>query len=703
MRATVAVPTLATTRSYGEGQGMFSLTRIIGMVPLGALQPDRIDIVGSFACPATTAGVPIELRLVGPGLPTTVFTATTSTGAPGTPPVGSVEVIVPWTGWRCGEKVEFEVRGQCNGQWTPWQPLAGQIDCVCPRIANVQASYGMCSGMPLRQSVTITATVMMSPGGGTTPFTCDFGDGAVVTQQVTPPTLPNVQQTLTFQHDYAPGTYSVCLRSGECPPICEVVRPSCGACCDEVTLTMVSQPVPCLPVGGGAATVQFSAQLSPGGCTGPFEWKVTDLGTNAVLLPFTAGGPTFSHAFGAPGTYKVNVRVQQDGDCDDPVLTDSITFSVGACSPCAVSVSGPQQTACTDGAPTAALTYTATTTGNFAGPFTWEVRKLPAMQPLVQSTGGNAFSFAFPGPGTYEINVSIQTQGCTNPTASSSVSVVVPRCTPPACPPGQHLDANGNCVPDTPPACPPGQHRDANGVCVPDTPPTCPPGQMLDASGKCIQDHRISCDALLWIALILIAISGVLAVVGCVLSNAYPVAGAVLGIIALALLVIGALLFLLWWAICRLYTACSVIIAALNFMGVMIAVFAVVGAILVFIAKFGGRPDLWLCVGASFFQSAIWGLLLWILYRIAVAVNCVTENPNGPPPPTPPSSSSSSGLSSTGQRPNAAGPMAGRSMSVASPKGLGDYVQSAAKAMGFQPCAACHERARRLNALAGPR
>ena len=162
-----------------------------------------------------------------------------------------------------------------------------------------------------------------------------------------------------------------------------------------------------------------------------------------------------------------------------------------------------------------------------------------------------------------------------------------------------------------------------------------------------MQDHRIGCDALLWIALILIAISGVLAVVGCVISNAYPIVAAVLGIIALALLLIGALLFLLWWAICRFFTACSVILAALNFMGVMIAVFAVAGAVLALIANFGGRPDLYLCVGASFFQSAIWGLLLWILYRIAVAVMCVTENPNGPPPPAPPSSSSSSGLSSS--------------------------------------------------------
>ncbi len=444
--------------------------------------------------------------------------------------------------------------------------------------------------------------------------------------------------------------------------------------------------------------MQFSAALSPSGCTGPFEWKVTDLGTNTILLPFTAGGSTFSHIFSSVGSYKVNVRVQQDSECDDPVLTDSVTFSIGACSPCSVSLSGPQQTPCTDGPPTSTQTYTATTSGSFAGPYTWEVRKLPATAPIVQSTGGNTFGLAFPGPGTYEITVSLQTQGCTNPTASSGLTVTVPSC---SCPPGQHLDANGNCVPDTTTGCPPGQHADANGNCVPDTPPECPSGQHRDSSGNCVTDSRIGCDALLWIALIMIALSGVLAVVGCVLSNAYPIVGAVLGFIALGLLVIGLLLFLLWWAICRFFTACSVIIAALNFMGVLIAVFGVVGAILVLVAQFGGHPELWLCVGASFFQSAIWGLLLWILYRIAVAVKCVTENPNGPPPPTPPSSSSSSGLSSSagfGRSGGAAG-MRSLMQMAQHPRGLGDYVQAVTKAMGIQPCAACHERARRLTAL----
>ena len=679
---------------------MFTLTRIIGNVPVGALQPSTLDIIGTFACAGTAGGVQIELRLVAPpGVPTGTLTTISSTGAPGLPPVDSVVVSVPWTGGHCGEKIEFEVRGLCNGQWTAWQRFSEAISCFCPRIGNLQIAYGACGGSPPMQSVTVTATVMLNPGTGTSPISCEFGDGGFASQSVPNPSS-FVPQTVTFQHDYLPGTYSLCLRSGECPQVCETVHPSCQACCDEVTIDATTQPpAPCLPIGGGPVTVAFTASISPGGCTGPFEWKVSNMtsGTAVVVQPFMPGGATFSFAFASAGTYKVNVRVSQGGDCDDSQLTDSVTLTIATCPPCAVSLTGPQQTACTDAAPTAPQTFTASTLSPYSGPYTWEVTKLPSALPMVQVQGGASYSYAFPGPGTYRVNVSILTPGCTNPTASSSVQVVVPTC---SCPPGQHLDASGQCVPDIT-SCPPGQHLDANGLCVPDTVTTCPPGQHLDASGSCVTDSRIGCDALLWIALILIAISGVLAVIGCVISNALPLPAAVLGIIALALLVIGLLLFLLWWAICRFFTACSVIIAALNFMGVLIAVFGVVGIILALIARLGGHTDLYLCVGVSFFQSAIWGILLYILYRIAVAVKCITENPNGPPPPAPPSSSSSSSslVSSEAGRAWQGTRFGGARLEADRARGFGDYLEATTAAMGLRPCAKCHERAQRLNAL----
>ena len=221
-------------------------------------------------------------------------------------------------------------------------------------------------------------------------------------------------------------------------------------------------------------------------------------------------------------------------------------------------------------------------------------------------------------------------------------------------------------------------------------PPACPPGQHRNASGACVPDSRISCDALLWIALILIALSGILGVIGCILKEVGLVQAAiVLGIIAAALLVIGLLLYLLWWAICRTFTACSVIIAALNFIGVLIAVFAVVALVLFILGKLG--LPIGMCWIAAIVNSALWGLLLYITYRIAVSVGCITENPNGPPPPTPPASSSS-GLSSAGGRGSYA------RMQMERPAGLGDVITRATSAMGIRPCASCHERAARLNA-----
>jgi hypothetical protein len=128
-------------------------------------------------------------------------------------------------------------------------------------------------------------------------------------------------------------------------------------------------------------------------------------------------------------------------------------------------------------------------------------------------------------------------------------------------------------------------------------------------------------------------------------------------------------------------------------MGILITVFTVVGIILAFIAQFSD-PTMWLCVGVAFFQSGIWGLLLYILYRIAVTVGCVTENPAGPQPP----SSSSSALRSYGDAHTPDQSSLGLApYRIEDQIGLGDIVKRATGAMGIQPCQKCHERAARLN------
>lgn len=53
---------------------------------------------------------------------------------------------------------------------------------------------------------------------------------------------------------------------------------------------------------------------------------------------------------------------------------------------------------------------------------------------------------------------------------------------PPDCPPGQHRDGTGTCVPDTV-SCPPGQHQNAQGICVDDEPGTPPPTEPTKVKG----------------------------------------------------------------------------------------------------------------------------------------------------------------------------------------------------------------------------
>ncbi|MGZ6636462.1 MAG: PKD domain-containing protein [Solirubrobacteraceae bacterium] len=111
----------------------------------------------------------------------------------------------------------------------------------------------------------------------------------------------------------------------------------CQECCDEVQIT--NPTLPCVPAKGGTVSITFSASILPAGCGGTFEWKVTDVASGAILHPFTAGASTFTFGFPGVGTYKVNVRVPQSSDCDDPVLTDSVQFTLDTCR-CGVQISG---------------------------------------------------------------------------------------------------------------------------------------------------------------------------------------------------------------------------------------------------------------------------------------------------------------------------------------------------------------------------
>jgi len=158
----------------------------------------------------------------------------------------------------------------------------------------------------------------------------------------------------------------------------------------------------------------------------------------------------------------------------------------------------------------------------------------------------------------------------------------------------------------------------------------------------------------------------------------------------LAIFLTGALLFLLWWIICRFLTLCAVILAVRAFVMVLIGIFAAIAAILAFIGIF--YQDLFACAMASAVYGFAWGGVLAMLDYIAQQIGCIILNPSGGGAPA----SSSSGLtssSSTRLRPSDF-----QRITAHRPAGLGDVIASMTSAVGIQPCEGCHRRREALNA-----
>lgn len=366
-------------------------------------------------------------------------------------------------------------------------------------------------------------------------------------------------------------------------------------CCDELVVSIDTDPTPCVPVEGGSVTIPFRAELLPVGCTGPFEWRVVDPATNTVLQPWTPGGSTFSYTFSA-GTFRVVARMVQSADCDDPVLSDSITVTVPTCpppTPCNIAISGPTQTECTDGPATSPKTFLASPNTAFTGPFTWEVRNQASPSVVLPVPGaaqtGPTFTFAFPGPGTYAVSVSVQTQGCANPTTSAGLTVTVPPCTtrrPPVDRPPV----------DRPPVDQPPVDRPPD-----EQPPEQPPGGG-GAGGLC---------AGLLVAAVTLLVLGALVLVIGVCTGVAPlwIAGAV----AAAL---GLVLFIVWAAVCATVTPCPLMRSVHC---ILFWIVAVAAPVLVLLAGLlGGLP----CGLAAAAAWGGWGTLYAWLGRVMQWVNC---------------------------------------------------------------------------------
>lgn len=428
---------------------------------------------------------------------------------------------------------------------------------------------------------------------------------------------------------------------------------------------------------------------------------------DATSLPAMVQFPT-------GGAYSISVTVVVPGFASPPcILTDSQAFTVPACAipkpnpPCPTLTIMVQGMGCVDPDPShpmgATLQFVAVVNdpAGITTSIEWDFGD-PA-------SAGNTFvaqppfaapvshTFAMAGPRTITARA-VTSAACTNRgSQTATTTVTIAEC---PCPSGQTRNATTNKCEASPPSCPPGQHRDASGTCVPD------------------QTSSSGCDVLLWIALVLILLSGIAAVVGCILSEWFPQQAAIIGYVAIGVLAVGLLLFGLWSWLCSKMTACPIILSAIDFVSVLIAIFAVIGIALGLIALGGWKLEFLICMAVSWIQSAIWGILLAILYQIAVAVGCLVKNPSGSP-----HSSSSSGLGAADDRVHRPRSLAEAAFGRMTTRleladaattgarrlvplpwlaadrvvGFGDAAKRLTSAFGIRPCAPCLARAERLD------
>jgi hypothetical protein len=249
--------------------------------------------------------------------------------------------------------------------------------------------------------------------------------------------------------------------------------------------------------------------------------------------------------------------------------------------------------------------------------------------------------------------------------------------------------------------CLPGNGSDSDAISAMVPICDCPPGQTRNASGVCVTvggggggGGLPSCAALLWWAIAFMLAGALISVAACVLGNILPQAGSIIGIIGaigVTLFVLGGILFLIWWVICRLLTACAVILAVRAFVMVLIGVFAFIAVVIAIVAIF--TPIFWPCAAAASVYGFAWGGVLAMLDWIAQDRGCLIVNPSGGAP----AASSLSGLTSPGVSTRLrVSDFTQRKAEALT--GLGDVIKRVTSTIGIQPCTSCHERAERLNA-----
>ncbi len=445
----------------------------------------------------------------------------------------------------------------------------------CPAVTINTTRAGDCINGKRR----VTITVVVNPAlSAVQALLLDYGDG-------TASNAITSAGPFTFQHDYLPNaagyivTVSVILPQGCAATTAHVVVDDCQPCCPTLSI----QPPRVVDCGANTSSASFQLNVSvPQGCTIPtsFNWTITEQATGrqwfrvAGTSPDTLSGWSLNgNAVGivdlsAGGNFSVAV-VPAGNNAACPMSQATNSFQVSQRCPL---ITGAMTQSSSDGC-----------TFSFSVPVS-NPCKLPVTFIWTFGDGTSATTQVNTAAHTYgagtnaqqNVAVTIQAQGCQN--VGSSIQVT-PTCGSTACPPGQHRDANGKCVPD-------------------DTTP--PP-----------KDMSIPCWILLIIALVLAVVATVLGIIAVCASN--PYVGIAAGIVAAL-----AIVFLILWLVLCAAAACKVLLTIID---IVTFIVVVVGPVVGILMAIFGSP---LCgLLAAIITSGYWGTLLGILVFAARRIGCL--------------------------------------------------------------------------------
>ncbi|MET8865427.1 PKD domain-containing protein [Nonomuraea sp. NPDC004580] len=355
-----------------------------------------------------------------------------------------------------------------------------------------------------------------------------------------------------------PAVVNFALPANAIPPVIPVSP--CVPCPIQVNVVQAAPANPPLPASnaGFTASIVWPANIMSPPMPVGFDWVVTLPAAAGQPAPqaktsttgntvdttaaghWTGAGATAASAvnLSAGGTYAVGATAKFALSAGVPAtcnLTGSAAFPVAGPPPECPTVTALNVTdiGCVSATGTTATSFTASVTnaGAVVGDYEWDFGDPASGTTNTITTVTPAAQHTFSAPGTYNVTLTInKPDGCVPQRQSISAMITVPHC---PCPPGQHHDAAGNCVPDTPDPCPPGQHRDLAGNCVPDD-----------------DVEVLGCGILRWAAVLLIALGlFVFVIVACVPGLGQALMYVLIGV-AIGLILAGIILLLIWAFIC---------------------------------------------------------------------------------------------------------------------------------------------------------